>query len=145
MYRTRLEVSFQVARIFCLGSADQNSHTLNRSLYFERGTKHPVDLRRSQSSLQLHPRALVGLEPPVERDGGVDVRRAVAGHVEDGRAEGARRAQHGLPVGRDLPREGEVGALHVGGHQEAEVARVHLAREVLLEDGGEREGVQRRG
>ena len=73
------------------------------------------------------------------------MRRAVAGHVEDGRAEGARRAQHGLPVGGDLPREREVGALHVGGHQEAEVARVHLAREVLLEDGGEREGVQRRG
>ena len=61
------------------------------------------NLSRLKDSLQLHPSALVGLEPAVELDGGVDVRRAVAGHVEHGRAEGARRAQHGLPVGRHLP------------------------------------------
>ena len=104
-----------------------------------------TDLRRHQASLQFHPRTLVGLQSTVEGDGGVDVRRAVAGHVEDRRSEGARGAEHGLPVGRDLPGQGEVGALHVGGHEEAEVARVDLAREVLLVDGGEREGVQRGG
>ena len=102
-------------------------------------------MNRRQASLQLHPRAPVRLQSAVEGDGGVDVRRAVPGHVEDRRAEGARRAEHGLPVGGDLPGEGEVGALHVGGHEEAEVARVDLAREVLLVDGGEREGVQRGG
>ena len=104
-----------------------------------------TDLRRHQASLQFHPRTLVGLQSAVEGDGGVDVRRAVAGHVEDRRSEGARGAEHGLPVGRDLPGQGEVGALHVGGHEEAEVARVDLAREVLLEDGGQRKGVQRGG
>ena len=104
-----------------------------------------TDLRRHQASLQFHPRTLVGLQSTVEGDGSVDVRRAVAGHVEDRRSEGARGAEHGLPVGRDLPGQGEVGALHVGGHEEAEVARVDLAREVLLVDGGEREGVQRGG
>ncbi len=60
------------------------------------------------------PCALVRLEPSVEGDGGIDVRREVSGHVEHRHPQRARRPQHRLPVGRDLACDAQVGSIHVG-------------------------------
>jgi hypothetical protein len=59
------------------------------------------------------PCALVRLEPSVESDGRVDVRREVSGHVEHRHPQRARRPQHRLPVGRDLARDAQVRSIHV--------------------------------
>ena len=59
------------------------------------------------------PGALVWLEPSVESDGRVDVRREVSGHVEHRHPQRARRPQHRLPVGRDLARDAQVRSIHV--------------------------------
>ncbi len=120
--------------------------------------------------LDLHPLASVGLEAPVEGHGGVHVRGAVTGHVQHGAPEkwtgpvSNGMVQFGwyivyvlynnlpetpgspeerLPVGAvDLPGQSEVGAVEEGLQQREEVARVDLAGEVLLVDGGQRQGVQ---